>query len=168
MENIKREIRLFFVTYGKLLFYFIGIIAFAILIIQGLNNITIVTNTKKNETVNKNYFITQKETEETKKEKEYISQFVEFCNTGKIKEAYDMISDKNKIEDYGDVETFKSEYIKKVFEINICNYKITKKDNVYIVTLTQNMIITGKTNSIIEEKYIIEGVQEQKIYICKE
>lgn len=169
MENIKRKIRLFFITYGRLLFYIIGAIALVILVIQGLNSLVAEQNSKKMPSINNKESINiQKQQQETKADKEYISKFINYCNSGKIEEAYDMLSDKNKEENYSSIDDFKNKYINEVFNINICNYEVTKENNAYIVKLTQDMIATGKTNSTKEGKYKIDGVLEQKIYICNE
>ena len=47
MEMFKRKIKLFFVSYGKLLLFVIGVIFMAVLTIQTLNSIVIETNNSK-------------------------------------------------------------------------------------------------------------------------
>lgn len=166
MENIKREIRLFFVYYGKLISFIIGFIAVIILIIQSLNVYTI----KQKENINNQYSQEeyeqkQEEKEKKTKDKEYISEFIDYCNEGKIQEAYTMLSDKCKEEKYSTIEEFKKMYVNKIFSINICKYEIIKENDIYVITLTQDMLITGKTNSTIEQKYQVSGVLERRIYI---
>lgn len=41
MENINRKVRLFFVSYGKILFRIIGVIALIIIAVQTLNKMAI-------------------------------------------------------------------------------------------------------------------------------
>lgn len=161
MEKIKRSVRLFFVYYGRLLLYIIGAIILLVLVIQTLNNIAIEKNAKENK-------ITLEEKEEIileeNKKIEYISNFIECCNTGKIEEAYKMLSKASKGK-YNSIETFKKDYVEDVFNIYICDYKILKKDDIYEVSLTQDMIATGRTDSIKIEKYSLEWVLEPKINI---
>jgi len=166
MEKIKREIRLFFVYYGKLISFIIGFIAAFILIIQTLNSFAIKQKENNNNQYSQEEYEQKKNEEEKQtKDKEYISQFINYCNDGKIQEAYAMLSNKCKEEKYSTIEEFKKMYVNKVFNINICKYEIIKENNIYIITLTQDMLITGKTNSTIEQKYQVGGVLERKIYI---
>lgn len=166
MENIKRKIRLFFVSYGNLFLYVIGIFLLIILVIQGLNNI--VKEQKIRDEINlteEEKTEIQKQKEQDTEEKEYISKFINCCNTNKIEEAYNMLSDKCKQEKYNTIEEFENKYINNVFNIYICDYEIMKQDDTYIVKLTQDIIATGKVNSIKEEVYLIEKISNPKIYI---
>lgn len=165
MEKIKREIRLFFVSYGRLLLYIIGIIALIILAIQGLNQMVIEQSAKNNNNLNSYKIVTMEEKNEEIREKEYISKFINYCNEGKIESAYDMLSDRSKEEKYINIEEFKSKYINEVFNIYICDYEILNINNKYKVTLIQDMLFTGKNDSKLEQTYQIDGVLEQKIHI---
>ena len=54
----------------------------------------------------------------------------------------------------------------KKFNIKVCDYKIKKQeDDTYIITLIEDMIITGKTNSSKETIYKIEGILKNEINI---
>lgn len=161
--ELDRKIRLFFVTYGRLLFMVIASIAILIFIIQSLNNYV--------KELNKNTVITEEEKNIIEQEKQneyeiknYISKFIEYCDSKDIQKAYEMISEKCKKEKYGSLENFENEYIKKYFNIKIANYKIKKDNNIYEVLLTEDMLITGKTTSTNQIKIQMNNV-EDKIYI---
>lgn len=161
--ELDRKIRLFFVTYGRLLFMVIASIAILIFIIQSLNNY--VKEQDKNTTLTeeeKN--IIEQEKQNEYEIKNYISKFIEYCDSKDIQKAYEMISEKCKKEKYGSLENFENEYIKKYFNIKIANYKIKKDNNIYEVLLTEDMLITGKTTSTNQIKILINTTNE-KIYI---
>lgn len=164
MEKIKRKIRLFLISYGSLFALIIGIIIAIIFIIQTLNSMVVIEQ-NNNKYSSEQYQEEQIEKNTQKEDKECISKFIDYCNNGEIEQAYKMLSNTCKQEKYSTIEKFEKEYVNKVFGINICKYNISKKDNIYIITLTQDMLITGKTDSNIEGKYKIEGVLERKIYI---
>lgn len=170
MEKIRRSLKIFFATYGSLLFQLIAIIAAIILFIQWLNNQAIEKN-KKEIDEQKKYqqeeLVTNKEKELELEEKKYIEEFIEKCNTGKIEEAYSMLADECKQEKYNNIDIFKNEYVNKVFVIDIEECLILRQNDNYIATLTQNALKTGRTDSKIEEVYkIYNTVLERKIYIC--
>ena len=166
MENIKRKIRLFFITYGRLLFYIIGAIALVILVIQGLNSIVVEQNSKKMSNVNSEEIIKiQNQKQEMKVDKEYISKFIDYCNEGKIEEAYEMIEEECRMQKYPSIEKFKELYINKVFYIKQ-EYSIKKIDSqIYQVTYMEDSLQLGtvKDRRQIEENYqIIEDVLGNK------
>jgi len=164
MEKIRREIRLFFVYYGKLFAAIIGIICVVIFIIQSLNSFVIEQN--KDKYSSEEYINEEQKREEVAEDITYISQFIDYCNEGKTARAYAMLSDKSKEETYSTIEEFEEQYINKVFNINIFEYKILENVDTYRIILVQDMLITGSTNSTIEEEYKLIGVLERKIYIC--
>lgn len=167
MEKVKRGVRLFLVFYGRLLLLIIGIIVLIIFAIQSLNSRVIEKNNEKYSEEEYQQEQSKKEEiqEEIKEDREYISKFIDFCNEGQIEKAYDMLSDNCKIDKYNTLQEFKEKYIDIVFKIKIYKYEIIRKDDVYINELTQDMLLTGKTDSIIETKYKIEDVLEKRIYI---
>lgn len=167
--GIKRKIKLFFADYGKLLFQVIGGICILIYIIQSLNNYVIEQEKDKitNTTTEEQKEIIKLQKEEEKTEEEYISLFIDYCNERKIKEAYEMLSDKCKTERYANINIFKDEYIKNVFKLNISKYSIKKIDDTYSIILVEDELQSGKGDSTKEEIYIIEGILDRKIYIVK-
>lgn len=163
MEMIKRKIKLFFVIYGKLFAFVIFAIFILIFIIQTLNSMVIEENESKYS--NEEYLNRIETIEKQEEDKQVILNFINYCNEGKIELAYAMLSEACKIDKYKTIEEFKEKYIDQVFNINICNNNIKEKDNIYMVTLIQDMLLTGKTDSILETSYKIEGVLERKIYV---
>jgi len=163
MQMIRRKIKLFFVSYGRFFTFFIGIFLGAILVARTLNSIAVKTN---GNFLNETYEEKVAKHEEIEKDIAYISQFIDYCNNGEIEEAYSMLSNNCKKERYDTIDKFKQQYINKVFKINISEYSFVKKGNTYIVTLKQDMLITGKLNSTINTEIKIDAVLERKIYIC--
>ena len=149
--ELDRKIKLFFVTYGRLLLYIIGAIAIFILFLRGLNDYA-VQEYKKNEISTVEVI-----TKEKKEEEEYISEFINYCNAKKIQEAYNMLTDECRNERYNTIEKFKSQYINNLFNIEICEFKIEKQNDIYNVYLTEDMLITGKT----------EGTKQTKLKVDK-
>ena len=164
MENIRRKIKLFFVYYGELLTFFIGITIAIIFVIQWLNNLAI--KNKEELYSSEEYRQEVQQAEDSELEKKTINQFIQYCNEQKIKEAYEMLSDSCKSKKFSTVDIFKEEYINKKFNIKICDYEINKQeDNTYIISLIEDMIVTGKTNSSKETIYKIEGILKNEINI---
>lgn len=166
--ELKRKIRLFFVAYGRLLFEVIGVILLVILFLQWLDKK--VEEKHKIEYNNQVNFEQEESTidqkEKTNKEKEYISKFIEHCMSQEIQEAYSMLSEACKQEKYRDIDTFKNEYINKVFSVRICDYTISKKDDIYIIKLQEDLLTAGGTEIIKEfECSVIEEILSRKIYI---
>lgn len=168
--NIERKIRLFFVSYGKLLFVSITTIAIFIFALKSLDNIVREKKEAKlkslaqNQITEEKKYIIQEQKKQIATEKEYIKKFIEYCNIGKVKEAYNMLSETCKREKYSNIQNFREQYINKIFNIKINDYSIQKADNTYKVTLTQDALVTGKANSTVQSTYKIEGNLEG-IYI---
>lgn len=156
--NLDRKIKLFFVSYGRLLLMIIAVIAGFIYVLQNFNNFYKTQNIKKAE----ERIIRQEENKKENEIKQIISKFIDYCNLKDTEKAYDMLSEKCKKEKFKTKEDFKKQYIDVLFNIKICKYDIEKKEDQYIVTLTEDMLITGKTNSTKQTKIIIE---DNKIYI---
>lgn len=164
MEMFKRKIRLFFVSYGRLLAFVIGVIGIIIFGIQGLNSMAAKQNEKKYYSEEDYQRILEQQVEQ-ELDKKYISQFIDYCNRKEIEQAYNMLSEKCKQEKYNTVKNFEEKYINVLFDINIVDYDILVKDNTYIVTLIQDMLITGKTDSKLETTCTVTGVLEREIYL---
>ena len=168
--EIKRKIRLFFSTYGESLFKIIGVILVIWLVIRLFNQMA-VNNAKErklqNELTYENQIENEKKNQLEVQEKKIIENFINYCNQKEIEKAYNMLSDTCKQENYPTMEEFKNKYINSVFNMYICDYKIVKNDDIYTVTLVEDMIATGKTNETKEQKYKLVGVLERKIEICE-
>lgn len=161
MEKIRREIRLFWVRNGKLLLQIIGVIVLIILVVQGLNQFTIINNKAKEEEL----LATQEEREnqkiQKKKENEYknlILTFVDYCNNKEIDKAYEMLSGTCKKEKYPTHNEFEEKYINKVFkQKKDCEIDILQ-NNVFKVVLLQDILQAGtiENREKIEDYYSVE------------
>lgn len=167
MEKIKRKLRLFFVSYGRLTLFIIGIILLIVFVVQLLNGFSIIVNSNNtlSNIKDSNQEIIQNENEKENIQKEYIAKFIDYCNEGNIEKAYEMLSERCKADKYNTVEKFNEKYVKEVFDIFVCNYKIKKNEDIYEVKLIQDMLVTGKENSEKIEKYKFDLVLDGKIYI---
>ena len=161
--NIKRSVRLFFVSYGRLIFTIIAFLAIFIYALHSLDEYVGKTYIK-NELTEEEKSILEEQNEKVKENKKYISEIIDYCNNKEITKAYNMLSDKCKNEKYRTIDEFQINFIKKYFSLNISEYKIEKNKNDYIVSLTQDMLITGKTESSIYINIKIIDLRD-KIYI---
>lgn len=164
MEYIRRKIKLFFVTYGGLLFGTIGVLVIVFITLRGVDYIYL-ESTKSN--LNE---LSQEEIEKEEQESEkilFISKFIDYCNGKQVEEAYNMLSEKCKIEKYNTIEKFKEEYINKIFTYKK-EYKIEKENNLYKIEIIEGILETGNTEnrkSIISYYRIEEDILEKTIYI---
>lgn len=92
-------------------------------------------------------------TDETlKKHTEIIDEFINYCNEGKIEEAYNLLTDECKEEDFPTVEVFKNRYYNNIFN-SPKTYSIQNwSGNTYKVKIKDNALATGKVSS--DETYI--------------
>lgn len=78
--------------------------------------------------------------------KNVIEEFTEYCNSGDIKSAYDLLSSDCKNLMFDDLEKFKDNYYKKVFSNNKkCTVQYWA-DNIFEVKFAEDMLATGKTS----------------------
>lgn len=170
MENIRRSVRLFFVSYGSLLFQIIGIIVIVLFVLRVANHL--YTENTENEVIENEILQEEiKENEQTiKKQKEnisFISEFLDYCNKGQVEEAYSMLSDKCIKEKFQTIDIFKTEYLNKIFTYKK-EYEIENENNLYKVTILEGVLESGgleNRKSIITHYRIEENVLENKIYI---
>ena len=156
MEKIKRKIKLFFVSYGRLLFEIIGGIALIIFIIQSLNQYTI---SQKKEII-KELEATQgerekekKKTEDIQENKDFISRFIDYCNDRNIEEAYNMLSDSCKQKQYTTIKKFKDKYINKIFDSKY-DYEITlHEENKYKIIFLEDILQAGTIENRKQKEY---------------
>ncbi len=166
--DIKRNIRLFFVSYGKLLFEILFVIVLAILVLQWLNNKAVEQKQSNTAIVN---IEDQNNTEknninESKIDKKNIEIFIEYCKNKRLQDAYSMVSDNCKKARYNSIDLFNENYVQKYFNVDIEEYRIyTSKEN-YIVVLKESAISTGKQDLTKELKFSIENeILDSKIYV---
>lgn len=165
MEDIRRNIKLFFTAYGSLFLQLIGIIAIVIFVLQSLNNI--YRNEEKNNS-NQNIIIEQKKIIEEEKENiEVISKFLDYCNEKNIEKAYSMLSEECIKEKYQTIDIFKTEYMDKIFTYKK-EYEIKKEDEKYKITILDGILESGTVEN---RKYVIsyykidESILEKYIFI---
>ena len=157
----------------------IGILAlvFVILILQILNNSaqkekeskrnTIQSNTVN--TLSKSVISDNKLAEPVyNNNKKIIEEFTEYCNSGDIQAAYDLISTDCKENLYKDLQEFKENYYEKIFAKKR-NCTVQYWDNsIYEVKFSEDMLSTGKsskTNGVTDYIRICMENQKNKISI---
>lgn len=90
-----------------------------------------------------------------------IEQFVDYCNTKKVNEAYNMLTEECKQELYSTVESFTNLYYNKVFNGNIKKVNVENwMGNIYKVEYTPDFLATGvysEDNTIQDYIHVIQG-----------
>lgn len=159
MHNLLRYIRM----NKKKLIKVALILAFLIILLQVLNYLTSRKNAVE---YNNDYSNIQNETNgtiksdksavsgkkvSTKEIKEVgnlINSFVDFCNEGKIEDAYELLSQQCKEVFYENINTFKNDYYRKVFNGENRTYTVENwTGDTYIVKFTEDLLATGKVTS---------------------
>ncbi len=81
----------------------------------------------------------------TQKELTVLDEFISYCNSGKIQEAYSLLSDECKQEMFSDVNIFKKNYYDNLFNGKTKNVKIENwiKD-IYMLYIREDALATGK------------------------
>ena len=100
------------------------------------------------------------ETPVAEKSNNLIKTFFNYCNDGKIEEAYNMLSTSCKEELYPDIKNFEKEYYNSIFkEKKGFDFELwisTKSGNTYRLEIYGDMLANGKKDSLpIEEYYTI-------------
>jgi len=179
MENIRRNIKLFFVRHGSLIFTIIAFFLILITIVQfferraqNQTNITNKTVQKNENIINTSKLKNQKEQDYKKLEEErlLIEEFIDYCKNDEIDKAYDMLSLNCKDTNYPTILIFKQNYIDNIFKQAI-DYEIEEYDeNLYkIIFYTEDMLQSGKMENRkkIEMSYKlinnIEGIKKIEI-----
>ncbi len=159
--NFERNIRLFFVKYGRRLFILVLIVLATLFILRTVNNL--VDDNSKDVKQNSNKVsVSEKEQREDEK---IIEQFVEYCNKGELENAYNMLSSNCKIEKYKTIQEFKSKYYGKIFSTNQeINIKLTDEQE-YEILFTGNTLITGKVIETTDTYYLTKEESGKKINI---
>lgn len=110
-------------------------------------NYSVVTKTEINEKVSKN-------------SQTVIKDFFDYCNSGKIEEAYNLLSQDCKEELYPNIDTFKNQYYNKIFtEIRIYNSTLwisNTNRNTYRLEIMGDILASGKKDAMpIEDYYTV-------------
>ena len=160
--DIKRNVRLFFVSYGKLLFELLFVIALIILGLQYLNK-KVAEPKQVSAQIN---IENTNNVQNIQQDKNIISTFLEYCKNNQVQEAYAMLSENCKKEKYNSIDLFNKNYMQKYFHIDIEEYKVYILNKNYVAEIKESAISSGKVDSIEKLEFSIESeVLENKIYI---
>ncbi|MGN1270925.1 MAG: hypothetical protein ACI4UX_02960 [Clostridia bacterium] len=90
--------------------------------------------------------------EDFKQEENLINSFVEYCNSNKIQEAYNLLTDECKLKMYPSLEIFKKNYYDVIFnekkECTLQSWITNKNYNTYKVTLIEDIMATGNYDNV--------------------
>lgn len=85
--------------------------------------------------------------EQFEEDKNLVNTFLEFCNNGKVEEAYNLISDECKEEKYPTLQDFQKFYYNYIFDkgrsFNLQSWISDAGFTVYKIRYTNNMLATG-------------------------
>lgn len=175
----------FYYSNRKIIWTAILAIALMIILLQTLNNDAkkrnskINTNDEINSSSNTTIYPNNQEdflssnynSEKIQDEKlKLISAFLEKCNNGKIKEAYDLLSTDCKEEMFPVLEKFKNDYTDLVFN-TAKTYDIklwmSGKYSIYKISIYENALATGVVNNNAIDSYytVVEENNDYKINI---
>lgn len=102
-----------------------------------------------NYSVMSNEKITEKKNRENT---EIIKDFINYCNEGKVQEAYGLLSEECKQVLFPTLETFKTEYVDKYFSesktFNLQLWNTIKSKYIYRVELIEDMLSTGRSSNV--------------------
>lgn len=162
----------------KKILIILGIFLLLIVVVQILNNQAKINNEKKQNNIEiedaetyqarDTVLSQQKVGKETNNEiLNLISTFVNYCNNGKIEEAYNMLSSDCQSQMFPTKEDFKNIYYKTIFknnkQVNMQSWLTKGLAYTYKVTLTEDMLSTGGTNvNTVEDYYTI--IKESDTY----
>ena len=142
--DIKRNVRLFFVSYGKLLFEILFVIALIILGLQYLNK-KVAEPKQVSAQIN---IENTNNVQNIQQDKNIISTFLEYCKNNQVQEAYAMLSENCKKEKYNSIDLFNKNYMQKYFHIDIEEYKVYILNKNYVAEIKESAISSGKVYSI--------------------
>lgn len=181
MHNILRFIR----RKRKEIIIAILIIAMIIAMISLLNSLVksnnIETGTRKSDIYNTSNGTIKSEVsavtggtisgEELKQVSNVIEEFVNYCNEGKVEEAYNLLTDDCKEELYPNLDDFKSYYYERLFNGEKRVYTMENWiDDTYMVRFTKDLLATGKAigeSSYLDYITIVTQNGEKKLNINK-
>lgn len=117
--------------------------------------------------------ITGERVKNLESDKAIIKQFVEYCNEGKIEEAYGMLSLEAKTRIYPSLERFKIVYYDRIFKIKrmytLENWYDTRTFSTYYIKYTEDVLASGNVNSSnnIGDYITIVRNRRRAIHQCK-
>jgi len=131
----------------------VAIVVFiATIIISTISNLNLSNQDSKNlykpeETVIKGSNVSEKQYQS---DKNVVDKFLEYCNNGQVKEAYNLLNNDCKENLYPTLEIFKTSYYDIVFkgkkQYNLQSWISTSKYTVYKIRYTNNILASGKYN----------------------
>ena len=85
--------------------------------------------------------------EQYETDKNVIDTFLEYCNNGQVEEAYNLLSNDCKKNEYPTLDIFRTSYYKNIFnkpkQYNLQSWISTSKYTVYKIRYTENILATG-------------------------
>ncbi|MCI8273936.1 MAG: hypothetical protein HFJ55_07685 [Clostridia bacterium] len=98
-----------------------------------------------------------------------IDSFITFCNEQKLEEAYNLLSDECKEENYKTIDKFINLYYKENFSSNVKTTAVIENwvSNIYLVDMSEDMLSTGKVSTAKKRDYmtIVQQNGEYKLNI---
>ncbi len=124
------------------------------------NNYSIVTQEKINESI-------------SEQSSNLIKEFLDYCNNGKVEEAYNLLSTDCKEELYSTIDEFKTKYYNRIFtekkSYDSTLWINTNASNTYRIQIMSDLLATGESEYMpIEDYYtIINENEEYKLNISR-
>ena len=163
-----QEIKLWYNAHRKNIWIIVGIIAAIIVIVQFLNFLGSTSREKENNSIigrsniisniknetnvdieSTSSAITGEEVPEEvlKGDTSAIGKFMDFCNQGKVEEAYNMLTNECKENVFNTLEAFQQGYYQDIFDGQQKIYTVENlMGKTYKVRIMENMLATGKSN----------------------
>lgn len=168
MEKLRRALKIYWTEHGTPILFWTIVIAVIIFIVQILNFFAIQKEKQKINISNSTGMNTNITKTEKNKDKEIIHKFVELCEQSNIEQAYDMLSEQCKKEQYPTMNEFKNGYIYKIFDTKKEIEIKYQQDEIFQVIFYEDILESGKIEnreSIIDYYKIQQEVIDKKIYI---
>lgn len=100
-----------------------------------------------------------------KRDTDIITKFMDYCNLGKVEEAYNLLTDECKEEMYPNVQQFKEIYFDELFNEEKKNYTIQNwTGSIYEVRVTDDILSTGKIDNTVTKQDYITVVSSENEY----
>ena len=179
MENIKRNIKLFWVSHSGPIKLAVLIIAGIILVLRGLDQLAVEEQAKKEKIRNQQIL---QEVKVNGQDIKVVEEFLNLCEKGYTIDAYNLLSQKCKNDKFPSLEEFQDNYFNKIFlevDKNGDYYKTFNKKldikveydslkDLYKVTFNESLLETGNIDNksgIINYYSIDKEDSNKKIYI---
>lgn len=173
MENIRRQIKLFWVSHGGPIKLGVLIIIGIIFVLNLLDELAIEKQKEEkkvlgNETIKTE--ITKDINKEEKKDIRLINDFLRLCENEEIEEAYKLLSKQCKNEKFLTIEEFKEKYVDIKFEKRKdIEVEYDSERKLYKIIFLEDMLESGKIknrDSNVEFYKVVQEDNYKRIYIC--